>query len=123
MATLFKAMMLADCPNCSGYRHDAEEWFTNRPQVHRGRFSGKIIMSGCCAFSGFSQNVFDTEEEAEAAWNQHRVSASADNPRLAAMVVALDARAIGMRAVEVSRVVEAPCAALENAVNVQPMLL
>jgi len=110
-------MTLSDCPNCSGYLHDPGIWFVNRPQLRRGRRSGKIFVMGCCAFSGASSCLYETEEEAVAAWDHYRVRASAGNARLAGMVAALDARNMRFRAA-----VE-PAVAGKNMVSVQAELL
>ena len=82
-------MELAPCPNCSGFIESEFRWVIGRPHLLVGPRSKKIFVSSCCAFSS-SKRIYNTEEEAAAAWSEFRAAKSAKDPRLAAMIKRID---------------------------------
>lgn len=86
-------MTPAPCPNCSGIVHEpyGDRWVLSQPTVSKGRNSGKYFIMGCCAFSRKSRCVYNTEEEACAAWSHYRDAMAARDPRLKFMLEQLNA--------------------------------
>lgn len=82
-------MELAPCPNCSGFIETQFRWVLGRPHIHIGRWSGKVFVTGCCAFSN-SKRIYNTKEEAAEVWAAFRVAQAAKVPRLDAMRKRID---------------------------------
>jgi hypothetical protein len=83
-------MTPAACPNCSGFVSDPPHWVIGRPQLFISRRTHRVLIVGCCPFSGRSRHSFATEEEACATWDAYRTARAAKDPRMQSMLERLN---------------------------------